>query len=252
MLIGLRAMLPPTNMGFDRPLTDQDKDTFINNLQLALSWCEEIRLHSVASYIRTCLDTPRDKIKIKSVVKMLEGIEERLDENLKAVNFKFVPFESAELYLFPSQFGPIVADKFPSADYDIEEAAKCYALDRHTACVMHLMRVLEVSLEAVGRGVGLPNAVELAKNNWTTALKAIGDQIGANDKAADPTWTPEKSSFFKDVRAQLFAVKVAWRDNAMHLEKKYDLKDTKRIYDAAKNFMEHLAEHLDQAGNFTP
>ena len=52
--------------------------------------------------------------------------------------------------------------------------------------------------------------------------------------------------------AQLFAVKVAWRDNAMHLEKKYDEKDAKRIYDAVKNFMEHLAEHLDHSGSFTP
>lgn len=103
-----------------------------------------------------------------------------------------------------------------------------------------------------GQGVGLPNAVELAKNNWTTALKAIGEKIGANDRANDPSWTAPKSTFFKDVRAQLFAVKVAWRDTSMHLEKKYDEKDAKRIYDAAKNFMEHLAEHLDQSGNFTP
>jgi hypothetical protein len=50
----------------------------------------------------------------------------------------------------------------------------------------------------------------------------------------------------------LFAVKVAWRDNTMYLEKKNKLKDAKRIYDAVKSFLMHLAEHLDQAGNFTP
>ena len=157
-----------------------------------------------------------------------------------------------EYYETVPLFGDEVFDNLPEANYDIEEAGKCFALGRNTACVMHLMRALEVSLKAVGHGVGLPNAVELARNNWTTALKAIGDQIGVNDKAANPAWTPEKSTFFKDVRAQLFAVKVAWRDTSMHLEKKYDEKDAKRIYDAAKNFMEHLAEHLDQTGQFTP
>ena len=39
-------------------------------------------------------------------------------------------------------FGEDVANNFPSTAYDIVEAGKCFALDRSTACVFHLMRAL--------------------------------------------------------------------------------------------------------------
>jgi hypothetical protein len=38
----------------------------------------------------------------------------------------------------------------------------------------------------------------------------------------------------------------------MHLDKKYDEKDSTRFYFAVKDFIERLAEHLDESGNFTP
>jgi hypothetical protein len=43
-------------------------------------------------------------------------------------------------------FGVDVFNKFPSANDDIEEAGTCLALERATACVLHLNRALEVGL----------------------------------------------------------------------------------------------------------
>lgn len=224
-------------------------------LKAIITHCESIGLTSPIPHIERMLEKFAGKYGGYDCARLASDSQElqwRVVDEAREHLFMRMPKDRVDYFNKPSLFGQEVTDKFPDATYDIAEAGSCYATDRYTACVMHLMRALEVSLKAVGIGVGLPNAVELARNNWTAALKGIGDQIGSNDKAADPSWTPEKSTFFKDVRAHLFAVKVAWRDNAMHLEKKYDEKDAKRIYDAAKNFMEHLAEHLDQAGQFTP
>jgi hypothetical protein len=38
----------------------------------------------------------------------------------------------------------------------------------------------------------------------------------------------------------------------MHLEKKYEDREAQRIYNAVKDFMEHLATHLDASGQFMP
>jgi hypothetical protein len=82
-------------------------------------------------------------------------------------------------------------------------------------------------------------------------LRKILDQITANDKAGDPLWLP-KRQFFVDTQAHLFSVKNARRNPSMHLEKKYDDKEAERIYRAVKDFMKHLATHLDASGDYTP
>lgn len=176
-----------------------------------------------------------------------ERMQDELDENL----FLFVQQEHKDLYENPKPFGDGVATKFSAANFDIEEAGKCFALDRYTACVMHLMRALEVALDAVGLGVGVPNAVVEAHSSWERLLEKIRRQIETNDKVNDPNWTP-KRQFFVDSVAHLFAVKNAWRNPSMHLENKYAENEAERIYRAVKDFMGHLATHLDASGQFTP
>ena len=251
MLHGLAAGLPPPNPPFDRRLSDEYKDSFIANLQHVVDWCEEIRLHPVASYVRACLETPRDKLTRKSVEKMLGRMFERLDENLEAASFKFVPPESAELYQTEHPFGRKVADNFPSASYDIAEAARCYALDRHTACVMHLMRVCEIGLRAFGTGLNVMGQIKQAQANWGTVLKIADGEIQRLNKSGDPTWTPEKRAFFEETHASFDSVRRAWRNRSMHADQRYDLPRAKRIYDAVRDWMQHMADHLDESGQFT-
>ncbi|MFZ1980558.1 MAG: hypothetical protein WAU61_04570, partial [Smithella sp.] len=48
-------------------------------------------------------------------------------------------------------FGDFVNAKFPSASFDIIEAGNCFATARYTACVFHLMRVLEIGLSTLAK-----------------------------------------------------------------------------------------------------
>jgi hypothetical protein len=181
----------------------------------------------------------------------IKVLSERVHDDLEDIVFLYVPQDRKDLYENSRLFGDEVAANFSDANYDIEEAGKSFALDRYTACVMHLMRSLEVALDALGRGAGLPSAVVEAQNSWERLLTKIDTQILANDKSALADWPP-KRQFFVDARAHLFSVKNAWRNPSMHLEKKYNEREAERIFRAVKDFMEHLATHLDQIGNFTP
>lgn len=182
---------------------------------------------------------------------LLTDLRERIQDQAKNRRFMYVVPERAEYYDRKELFGLDVYANFNSALYDIQEAGNCYALSRYTACVMHLMRALEVALDAIGLGAGVPNTVIEAKNSWETLLKKIAKQVEVNDTSGDPAWPP-KRRFFVDAQAHLYAVKNAWRNPSMHLEKKYDEKEAIRILNAVKGFMEHLATHLNESGHFIP
>jgi len=60
--------------------------------------------------------------------------------------------DSAEdLYEQTRLFGDEVAERFPKAAYDINEAGSCLAAGRYTASVFHLMRVAEYGLRTLAK-----------------------------------------------------------------------------------------------------
>src|SRR5205085_2266401 len=119
---------------------------------------------------------------------------------------------------------------------------------RNTACVMHLMRVMEAGLKAVATALAIPDP---AQANWQQIIDQINSQINQRRAAKSAGWLAVEP-FFADVSAHLFAVKVAWRNPSMHLEAKYDESEAKRMYNAIEGFMQHLAARLDESGHLTP
>src|SRR5205823_5048579 len=90
------------------------------------------------------------------------------------------PLERYTKYFEPEQlFGAEVFNNFASANDDIYEAGTCLALERATACVMHLMRVLEAGLAALAKAVGISK-----QNDWGAYLRKIGAELDARAKAS--------------------------------------------------------------------
>jgi hypothetical protein len=243
----------PTHPSVEQPLSSHDIPTFKQHLAKVIGECQAVGLEFSILQLERMRDalTSEPPCKFKVYVDMLRVLQERIEDEMSLGLFFHVPKDRAPFYENSARFGVQVAANFVSAAFDVEEAGNCFATGRNTACVMHLMRSLEVALDAIGLGVGVPNAVVEAKNSWETLLKKIDSQIIANDKSGDATWLP-KRQFFVDAHAHLFAVKNAWRNPSMHLEKKYDDREAERIYNAVSDFMEHLSTHLDEAGIFTP
>jgi hypothetical protein len=110
----------------------------------------------------------------------------------------FVSFDVSDSALFRNEqpFGNAVWNVFPSAIDDSIEAGKCIALERYTAAVFHLMRVLEAGLKALAKALGAPYS-----ENWGQCLGDIEKR--AMDKHSNPA--------HKQAVAYLAAVKNAWR-----------------------------------------
>jgi len=243
--------------GVDSRLEEDIKQILVGRLDSMTELCKDIGLElsvMLLEEIKHDVAVASDSRPSYGFLKFGADIQElarRIDHEMSMPLFLCIPRSKAEYFDQPALFGADVSNKFPDDSYDVQEAGNSLATGRNTACVMHLMRALEVALDATGLGVGVPQAVIEAKNSWETLLKKIDSQMVANDKASTPDWPP-KRQFFVDAHAHLFAVKNAWRNPSMHLEKKYEEAEAERIYRAVKDFMEHLATHLNASGQFTP
>ena len=134
------------------------------------------------------------------------------------------------LMLSASPFGDDVSLAFSGAKYDIEEAAKCLALRRATACVFHLMRTMEYSVQRLCAKLGITNV----DREWGKLLSSIDEAIKAMGKT-------DEANDWSEIRSSMYHVKQAWRNTTMHPNKTYTEEQAEEIFRAVKSFLVHLA-----------
>ena len=104
-------------------------------------------------------------------------------------------------------------------------------MGRGTACVFHLMRIMEVGVQELGKNLGVSLVDE---KNWQNILDEVDKAIRALPKDARRVTMSQAS-------ANLYAVKLAWRNEVMHPNDKYTLEEAKTLILLAKSFMGQLA-----------
>lgn len=160
----------------------------------------------------------------------------RLADELKGQVVFVVPVALSRYYTGAScLFGAETFNKFAPAIDDIEGAGKCLALGQGTACVLHLMRVMEVGLKTLAKLLGIPYAP-----SWESYLNQIAARIGAKHKTKGIKWRKDEP-FFRDVSGDLLTVKQAWRNPTMHVVRKYSPDDAEDVFRAVRGFMRRLA-----------
>ena len=145
----------------------------------------------------------------------------------------------SQIYGKPELFGALVAKKFPKARKDIEHAGNCLALGEATACVIHLNRAMEIATRRLASKLHItPDA----KDSWGMVLGRMSDPIKA---MADNTPTEKrKKEKWAECRANLYHVKMAWRDPGAHGTESYDEKEASDIFRRTRDFMQQLATLL--------
>lgn len=136
-------------------------------------------------------------------------------------------------------FGQQVFDRFPAAIDDVAEAGKCLALQRGTATVFHLMRVMEVGLRALGTELGIPYAP-----SWESYIRQLDALLDGKNYSQLTDEQKKKRTFYQEALGDLVAVKSAWRNPTMHIVRSYDAQQASRVFDAVKALMENLAKEL--------
>ncbi len=214
----------------------------IDSLQRLAVTCAELELLvSAKQIIRFVQDVGHDvaPIRGRDYEVRLRAVQDVIEDELRGRVLLQIPANRLKYYK-PSEpfFDKTVIDNFPSAIIDIEEAGNCFACERGTAAVFHLMRVVEVALKVIAKPLGIPYAP-----SWESYLKQITKQINQEYKDKTPEWKTEEP-FFRDISAYLHAVRVAWRNPTMHVVQHYNMEQAEEVLNAVKGFMRHVATKL--------
>jgi hypothetical protein len=169
----------------------------------------------------------------KELQERLRELQHLIEDEMEEKLFMHVPPERANFYEQPTLFGQAVNAKFPQTQYDIVEAGNCYASGRSTAAVFHLMRIMETGVQQLGNqlGVALTN-----EKNWQNILDEVNKAIKALNQKAP--LTKELAA----VSANLYSVKLAWRNEVMHPKDTYTLEEADNLIRQVKIFMDQLAK----------
>jgi hypothetical protein len=169
-------------------------------------------------------------------------LNDRIRDELDAKHFLFVNESNRILYeAVEPTFNAEVQSKFPSASFDIDEAAKCLALGRSTASVFHLMRVMEIALHAVHACLGITAPITGNDKTWGSVLKKIREDYKSRQNFRE-------KDLFQELYALLDAIRNAWRNSTMHVEDKYNEDEAKIIFQTVKGFLVKLASRMDEQG----
>ncbi|NSX87656.1 hypothetical protein G6L86_18800 [Agrobacterium tumefaciens] len=176
--------------------------------------------------------------RLARIVNLAEHLIQVFNDEIQGRQFLVLSNRYAHLFEEQKAFGVSVDDAFPGAAFDIAEAAKCLALGRWTACVMHTMRALELALVALAHHYQVEHG-----ENWNQTLNRIESasrEIGKRSHgAAEEQWAAEAATHLR-------FVKNAWRNHAMHPRATYDEERAVAIFEASRSFMKHLAEKISE------
>jgi hypothetical protein len=187
---------------------------------------------------RSSMGTHED---LRNTVKVLQG---RFEDELRRTFLYRIERKKAILYETSNLFGEAVLQRFPSTTFDIEEAGKCLASDRNTACVMHLMRVVEIGLRAIAMFLG----IDPKNASWGNLIRQIDERLKQNQS---PRMSQSMRHFLSGALPHLNGVRIAWRDRVMHVDKMYDEQRAQDIFNNVSSLMRYLAEHLDENGELS-
>jgi hypothetical protein len=188
------------------------------------------------------------------ILARLDGILTAVGVEIGECKFLFVPPVDKHFYESPrTDFGSKVEQAFPGCLEDVDSAGKCLACDMPTACVFHLMRVLEAGLHALAKNLNVTMAATIELENWQNIIDQIESKID-NEKAAlviqrkrspvaaDKLTADIRLQKLSEIAVEFSYFKDAWRNHVNHRKEPYDIDRARSIWNHVRWFMQKMAD----------
>jgi hypothetical protein len=193
--------------------------------------------------IKRDFTNPQVNLSQDEIYTYLRALNDRMTDDLKRITFGFIPRDKVE-YFESLDFGKPFADRFKNLPPEVKAAGTCYAHELNTACVFHLMRVMESGVRYFGKRCGVQITFVSRKNNYTELTwKQILSSVDTELKAMPQTNSRQKNRHdtLSGIRAHLGSVADAWRNTTMHPSANYEAVDAFAIIHHVRSFMTALA-----------
>lgn len=179
------------------------------------------------------------------VTELISAVYHVLRSETRAKTYLEIPFERLPYYSHTKPiFGKDVDIAFSAVTFEIAEASKCFALSRYTACVFHLMRIVEFGLSCAADCLQVPRPTKDGERNWGAILRKLNNAIEQKSDWNDP----KDKALFGEIYASADAIKSSWRNPTMHVERTYTDEEARELIDLVRAFMQRLARRMDATG----
>ena len=168
-------------------------------------------------------------------------IEAELDQH---VFLHIEPIDSQ--YYLEHGFSEKSQKAFPKSKYDMEESGKCLALGRYSACVFHLIRIVDAGLKRLAKFYNS----EGKNPSWEEFLRPLRDKLNELkkieiEKAQQLGTLLERITAIKEIRNPItHSDEKLNLDSMERIENKYSPDETRRHFANVKAFLDSLVAFI--------
>lgn len=246
------------------PMDDPARARSQTLLRHILEACEKLNMASALKQIRSM--SAAGMMTSEQFSAMVIELRRRINEDLENVAFFCVTDPAVTIEFFksvPSEeftamnvlewktvgelFGSEVTSRFTSALDDMEQAGKCFVLARYTACVFHLMRVVEIGVIKVAKLSGCQDP----KPSWGSILTWVEKLVLRTKRQDLDSAVQPHIDLLGQLLPEMQAIQRAWRNKVSHVEDKLipidariDGETANEVLVAVRVFMRRLAKTL--------
>jgi hypothetical protein len=171
----------------------------------------------------------------------------RIEYDCEQRLFFVIPEDVQNYYRQPLKGWETVAIHCKEAVADIEEAAKCYVLDRPTAAVFHIMRVAEHGLRHLAKRLhvqlthaGRKHPIEFA--DWDKVITGIKNKIATVRQLPHGARRQAQLELYSDAADHCDFMKDIWRNNISHARRPCKLTEAMAVFERVRDFMTFLSK----------
>ena len=222
---------------------DKERKDCAERLREGLEWLDKLRLQTTSHHwqqlAQEILHLPP-----QSALTLAESVRRNLELELKTQRFFVLNPDDNRFYDNRELAGDRFRNNWPNANTELTEAGNCFALDRHTACVCHLMRSLEYALKAFEAELKITPPTAGYANTWGKIIARIeGKRFNPGTKTVTADWV-KNAEFYDTLLSYFSAAKSACRDKTFHVEASYGRDSSKKMLDCVVAVLAKSAEHL--------
>ena len=200
--------------------------------------CEKLGLKMSINQIRTIADASQRE-NVGQLCARIKELQVRVWEELDSKVCFCLPQEKVHYWHPLWLVDTPIYDQFRSAWEEFQRAGHCYAFGENTACVFHLMRIVDFGLKQVAKPLG----VEYDARNWSGIGNKIREKMEQKYNTKTDEWK-KSEPMYAEILTDIQAISRGHRNAVLHeLEKKYEERDAQHMLNVVKGFMLHLAKH---------
>ena len=220
---------------------------YVPCLKMCNAECERLELTAALNRLAPFNFEIRQGISWSELRNQAKTMLEAIHSELCFRRFAFVPTEKATLHDRFAFGWEEIWKKFPEVKEDSQDAIDCYALEKNTACVFHMMRVAEMGLRSIAKKVKVkltdkkePLPVEFA--TWNKVIDGIKTKIAVVRTKPKSARQNEQLQFYSDAADQCTYIRDLWRNDVSHHRKTFNDGEALGVLTRVQQFMGLLAK----------